>query len=64
MARWVFICPHCKVDFTHTEVPSDAGVFAWSAEKPKFPDGGVTAICPNCNTSHVYQRYMLAYRAR
>jgi hypothetical protein len=62
MARWVLECQECRKDFTHSEVLTDSGVFAWSGIKPEFPDGGLTVICPNCNTSGLYQRRQLAYR--
>jgi hypothetical protein len=61
MARWVLGCPHCNEDFTHKEVRSDTGAFAWSAVKPEFPDGGLNVICPNCNKLSVYQRSELTY---
>ena len=62
MARLMFTCPDCKVDFTHTEAPSDGGVFAYSSIKPVFPDGGIGAVCPNCGKPTVFQRNQPTYR--
>jgi hypothetical protein len=63
MARWVLICPNCNTDFTYTDAPLDVGAFAWSGVKPEFPQGGLSASCPNCNAENVYQRRELMYRA-
>ena len=63
MARWVLDCPNCNKNFTHTEIPSDVGAFAWSGAKPEFPESGLSVTCPNCNKIAVYQRYELVYKA-
>jgi hypothetical protein len=66
MARWVLECAQCKVEFMHSEIYNDGysarDPFTLTAVKPEFPAGGLNAICPNCNSASVYQRYQLLYR--
>jgi hypothetical protein len=69
MARWVFGCPDCSVDFTYAEIPVNNNpqmldpFVPWSGPKPKFPESGMAIACPNCNNTYTYQRYQLIFRA-
>jgi hypothetical protein len=61
MAHWVFICPHCKIEFNYTEVVIDR---EYAIEiKPIFPNGRLTIECSNCHTSSVFMQRQLVYRA-
>jgi len=62
MQRWVLDCPKCKAELTHSQVhDSDfSGSDPYAClTKPKFPDGGLSVLCPNCKIAFVYQRYQL-----
>jgi len=68
VARWVLECSECKAEFTHSEI-SESGYsvrdpFTMTATKPEFPADGVTAVCPSCNGTAVYQRHELLYRTQ
>lgn len=67
MARWVLECSRCKAEFTHSEISgtgySAFDPFTLTVTKPELPAGGVNVVCPNCNSTDVYQRYELLYRA-
>jgi endogenous inhibitor of DNA gyrase (YacG/DUF329 family) len=67
MARWVLNCPHCKQEFTHSEISARASslpdpFLAGSPIKPEFPKDGQSVACPNCTKPSVYQRYQLIHR--
>ena len=40
MSRWMLTCSDCKVDFTRTEVSSDAGVYACLPQNQNFQMAG------------------------
>src|ERR1700722_15557478 len=61
-ASWALKCPECKMDFTYAEVPPDNGVFAWSSEKPEFPDCGLRISCRHCGTFAHHYRTQLFYQ--
>jgi len=67
VARWVLECADCKAEFTHSEISGSGYMsidpFTLTANKPEFPEGGVSAVCPSCNATAVYERYQLLYRA-
>jgi hypothetical protein len=49
--------------FTQSEAPLDTPPFSWFDAKPEFPEGGLTATCPNCHESAIYRRYHLYNQA-
>jgi endogenous inhibitor of DNA gyrase (YacG/DUF329 family) len=67
MARWILHCPSCDKDFSHSEISDSSSFvrdpFTMSAPKPEFPDGGLKLVCPNCQSTSVYQRHQLIYQA-
>ena len=68
LARWVFGCPDCDYEFTHSEIDSEIrppllDPFAWIDDKPELPEAGVRLECPSCKKVSVFRRYQLTYRA-
>jgi hypothetical protein len=66
MQRWVLDCFQCKAELPHSQVnDSDfSGSDPYSTlTKPKFPDGGLSVLCPYCKITSVYQRYQLILRS-
>jgi len=66
MPQWVFNCPQCNTELTHSQIyvgdhnPRDPfTVFS----KPELPDGGLKLACPNCHKTSIYLRHQLTYRA-
>ena len=67
MAQWVLECHSCGAEFAHSEIyqsgSSIRDPFTTVELKPEFPNGGQSAVCPNCRATAIYQRYELLYRA-
>jgi hypothetical protein len=63
MAHWTLECPNCKAVFTHSEIQtcSIQDDFTGIVPKPKFPNGGLGIVCPNCGSDSKHQRYELIY---
>ncbi len=67
MPSWVLVCPECKQDFAHTEIPTDPkrrpfDRFLGTEAKPEFPPGGLRIECANCRKTSLFHRYQLIYR--
>jgi hypothetical protein len=63
MPHWALNCPHCKVEFPHSEIDIEKehqGIWALPG-KPEFPKGGSSLECPNCKETSVFQRFQLIY---
>ena len=63
MPRWVLRCPSCQQEFTHTQIHRDKLEDYYLEPKPDFPQEGQPVQCPNCNSSAVFRRHQLTYRA-
>jgi len=66
MARWVFDCPICREELTHSQIFIDNSTVrdpVMFAIRPEMPARGMRVACPNCKNISVFYRHQLTYRA-
>jgi hypothetical protein len=61
MASWALACKHCRVVFTHSQIPDTLADF-YLPTRPEFPLNGFERECPRCKVTSTYRSTDLTFQ--